>query len=198
LLVHCESREVEHVPFNDHVLVIDTGVRRELRYGLYNERQRECMTALAWMRAAGVNAPNLALAPRDVFKRVPFGEPLGSRVRHVIEEQARVSDTVAVLRATGHVTGELLRASHKSLRDLYECSCPELDWVVSAIEEYPGVIGARLTGAGWGGCAIAVGEDPVALRMAADAVVPRYAQQFGHPCEVWLSRASSGIQVESV
>ncbi len=197
ILVHCDLREVEYVPFNDHVLIIDTGVRRELRFGAYNERQRECTMALAWMRAAGVPAESLAMAPADVFKRVPFGEPLGSRARHVIEEQARVRETVAALRATGHVPGALLRASHESLRLLYDCSCPELDWVVSAIEEYPGIIGARLTGAGWGGCAIAVGDDPVALRLAADAVVPRYAQQFGQACDVWLSRASAGIQVES-
>jgi galactokinase len=197
-LLHCDSREFEHVPFGDHVMILDSGVRRELRFGAFNERQRECATALAWMRAAGVVAPVLALAPPDVFKRVPFGEPLGSRARHVIEEQARVGEAVAALRATGHLPGDLLRASHESLRTLYECSCPELDWLVSAISEYPGIRGARLTGAGWGGCAIAVGEDLGAMRKAVDAVAPRYAKQFGQPCEVWPTRASAGTLVERV
>ncbi|MGH7710352.1 MAG: galactokinase [Gemmatimonadaceae bacterium] len=200
LLVHCDSHTIEHVPFGDHVLVIDTGVRRELRDGAYSVRQRECTTALMWMRAAGVDAPSLALAPPDVFKRVPFGEPLGSRARHVIEEQARVAEAVAALRATGggHLPGNLLAASHESLRTLYDCSTPELDWIVSAIVEYPGVAGARLTGAGWGGCAIAVSEDPVALQRAADAIAPRYMNQFGRACDVWLTRASAGLLLERV
>jgi len=198
ILVHCDTREVEYVPFSDHVLIMDTGVRRELRFGGYNVRQRECNTALAWMRAAGVPASSLAMAPADVFKRVPFGEPLGSRARHVIEEQARVTEAVVALRKTGHLPGALLKASHESLRDLYECSCPELDFVVSAIAEYPGVNGARLTGAGWGGCAIAVSEDLASLETASSAVAQRYTKQFGLRCEMWLSKASSGIQVETV
>jgi galactokinase len=198
LLVHCDSQDAEYVPFDDHVLIIDSGVRRELRTGAFNERQRECASALAWMRAAGVQAPTLALAPPDVFRRVPFGEPLGSRARHVIEEQARVAEAVAALRATGHLPGNLLFASHESLRVLYDCSCPELDWIVTEIVEYPGVSGARLTGAGWGGCAIALSEDPAALQRAADALVPRYAKQFGQPCDAWLTRASAGALVERV
>jgi galactokinase len=55
-----------------------------------------------------------------------------------------------------------------------------------------------LTGAGWGGCAIAVGDDDAALKKAADALVPRYAKQFGQPCDVWLTRASSGAYIERV
>jgi galactokinase len=198
ILVHCDSREVEYVPFRDHVLIMDTGVRRELRFGGYNVRQRECTAALLWMRAAGVPASSLAMAPADVFTRVPFGEPLGSRARHVIEEQARVTEAVSALRKTGHLPGALLKASHESLRDLYECSCPELDFVVSGIAEYPGISGARLTGAGWGGCAIAVSEDLAALQTASNAVAERYKKQFGLRGEMWLSRASSGIQIENM
>jgi galactokinase len=198
LLIHCDSHEAEYVPFSDHVLIVDSGVRRELRHGAFNVRQRECATALAWMRAAGVEAASLALAPPDVFKRVPFGEPLGNRARHVIEEQARVAEAVASLRATKHLPGNLLLASHESLRTLYECSSPELDWIVNEVSESAGVSGARLTGAGWGGCVIALADDDVALKKAADALVPRYAKQFGQPCDVWVTRASPGAYVERV
>ncbi len=198
LLIHCDSRETEHVPFGDSVLILDSGVRRDLRLGAFNERQRQCTMALNWMRAAGVQVPSLALAPPDVFKRVPFGEPLGSRVRHVVEEQARVAEAVAALRATGHLPGELLNASHQSLRTLYECSCPELDWLVVAAQEQPGVTGARLTGAGWGGCAIAVSADEVALRQAAEVIAPRYAKQFSQPCDAWITGAGGGVQVERI
>jgi galactokinase len=198
LLIHCDSRETEHVPFSDSVLILDSGVRRDLRLGAFNERQRQCTMALTWMRAAGVQAPSLALAPPDVFKRVPFGEPLGSRAKHVIEEQARVAEAVAALRATGHLPGNLLNASHQSLQTLYECSCPELDWLVTAAQEQSGVVGARLTGAGWGGCAIAVGADEAALRRTAEVITPRFAKQFGQACETWITTAGGAIQVERV
>lgn len=196
LLIHCDTRDTEDVPFADHVLILDSGVRHDLRQGAYNERQRECTMALAWMRAAGVQAQSLALAPPDVLERVPFGEPLGSRVKHVVEEQARVAEAVAALRATGHLPGDLLNKSHESLRTLYDCSWPELDWLVMAAREQPYVTGARLTGAGWGGCAIAVGEDEAALRKAAEVIAPRYAAQFGHACDAWVTKAGGAIQVE--
>ena len=197
LLIHCDTRETEHVPFRDSVLILDSGVRRDLRSGAFNERQRECTMALNWMRAAGVQAPSLALAPADVFRRVPFGEPLGSRARHVIEEQMRVADAVAELRATGRLPGALLNASHESLRTLYECSTSQLDWLAMAVREQPGVTGARLTGAGWGGCVIAVGDED-ALRKAADVVAPRYTKQFDLECEAWTTKAGSGIHVERI
>lgn len=198
LLIHCDTRETEHVPFGDCVLILDSAVRRDLRRGAYNERQRECTMALNWMRAAGMQTPSLALTPPDVFKRVPFGEPLGSRVKHVIEEQARVAEVVAALRATGRLPGDLLNASHESLRTLYECSTPELDWLAMAMREQPGVTGARLTGAGWGGCVIAVGDDEDALRKAADIIAPWYTKQFGLTCEAWSTKAGGGIQVDRV
>jgi galactokinase len=91
-----------------------------------------------------------------------------------------------------------LTASHESLRTLYECSCAELDWIVSELTEYSGVSGARLTGAGWGGCVIALSEDQVALKKAADTLVPKFAKQFGQPCDVWITRASPGAFVERV
>lgn len=198
LLIHCDSGTTEYVPFADHVLILDTNVRRDLRAGDFNRRQRECATALTWMQAAGVTAPSLAHAPADVLDRIPFGEPLGSRVRHVLEEQTRVADVVGALRATGHIPGAVLNASHESLRTLYECSCSELDWLVAAISAQPGVAGARLTGAGWGGCAIAVGEDPAALKRAAEQIVPEYAREFGRSAQVWLTRASAGVGLQRV
>ena len=81
-------------------------------------------------------------------------------------------DAVAALRAGGRISRELLVGSHESLRDLYECSRPELDWVVERAITLPGVRGARLTGAGWGGCAIVVGDED-ALREAGPVLAAR-------------------------
>ncbi|HJU72672.1 MAG TPA: galactokinase [Gemmatimonadaceae bacterium] len=198
LLIHCDSRATEYVPFPGYVLILDTTVRRDLRNGAFNERRRECAMALAWMRAAGVHTPDLAHAPSDVFRRVPFGEPLGSRARHVVGEHLRVTEAVSALRDSGHIPRTLLQASHESLRTLYDCSTPELDWIVDAISTQPGVSGARLTGAGWGGCAIALGDNLEALHAAAAAVRPGYESKFGRAPEAWVTRAGPGIQIEQV
>ena len=98
---------------------------------------------------------------------------------------------------TRAVAGELLYQSHESLRDNYECSTPELDWFVDAVRGKPGVTGARLTGAGWGGCAIAVG-DLDALAAAADDLSSAYQARFGRPPGTWLTRAGSGARIEDV
>jgi galactokinase len=93
------------------------------------------------------------------------------------------------------VDGNLLYQSHESLRSLYECSTPELDWFVDRAKEIRGVRGARLTGAGWGGCAIAVGD-----RGALDAARPQlagdYRSRFGIDARTWLTHAESGARLE--
>jgi galactokinase len=90
----------------------------------------------------------------------------------------------------------LLVGSHESLRDLYECSRPELDWVVERAIALPGVQGARLTGAGWGGCAIVVGDEE-ALREAAPLLAREYEERFALVPRHWLSSASPGARVET-
>ena len=105
-------------------------------------------------------------------------------------------DAVAALRAGGHISRELLVGSHESLRDLYECSRPELDWVVERSITLPGVRGARLTGAGWGGCAIVVGEEE-ALRDAAPVLAREYEARFALVPRLWLSSAAAGAELEA-
>jgi galactokinase len=107
-----------------------------------------------------------------------------------------VRDAVAALRAGGRISRELLVGSHESLRDLYDCSRPELDWVVERAITLAGVRGARLTGAGWGGCAIVVGEEE-ALREAGPLLAREYEARFALVPRLWLTGASSGARVES-
>ena len=119
------------------------------------------------------------------------------RALHVVEENARVEQFVRRLTQTHTVAGELLYQSHQSLRDNYECSTPELDWFVEAVRSKPGVTGARLTGAGWGGCAIAVG-DLHALAAAAEDVSAAYETRFGRRPGTWLTRAATGARIEDM
>ena len=84
---------------------------------------------------------------------------------------------------------------HESLRDLYECSSPELDWFVEHALRFPGVRGARLTGAGWGGCAIATGDED-ALGAIAEPLMREYGEAFPHTPRSWLVRPSPGARLE--
>jgi galactokinase len=107
----------------------------------------------------------------------------------------RVHAAVQSLRTTGTIDRDLLYDSHASLRDRYECSSPELDWFVERAMGVEGVAGARLTGAGWGGCAIAFG-DRETLAAAGDEIAPEYERAFGRKARVWLSSAAPGARVE--
>jgi galactokinase len=107
-----------------------------------------------------------------------------------------VSKAVAQLRKKGRIDGELLYESHASLRDRYECSSSELDWFVDRASRFAGVEGARLTGAGWGGCAIALGARE-ALVAAGSEIAGDYRQEFHRNPRVWLTEASQGARIES-
>ena len=144
------SQEQELVPLALRPLVvIDTGVVRRVGDGAYAERRRQCSEAAAWLGLS-----NLRQASWNEVNALPDGV-LRRRARHVVSENERVIEAAARLRA-GKGIGDLLWASHASLRDDFAVSCPELDAVVE-VAARAGARGARLTGAGFGGCAIAVG-----------------------------------------
>lgn len=191
----CDTASFEQVPVRDAVLVFDTGVPRSLRTSAFNERQAECADALARLRVLEPALPNLASASLDLVQAAALPDPLSRRARHVVTEMARVHTAVDALLGGGSIDGDTLLASHASLRDDYECSSPELDWFVARVMREPGVRGARLTGAGWGGCAIALG-DAEPLAAAAVGVARDYAARFGHPPRYWVTRASPGATVE--
>jgi galactokinase len=140
---------------------------------------------------------HLAAASLEEIRLADLTPRIRKRAVHVVEENARVEKLVMQLMQTRTVAGELLYQSHESLRDNYECSTPELDWFVDSVRGKPGVTGARLTGAGWGGCAIAVG-DLDALAAAADDLATRYEARFGRKPGTWLTRAGSGARIEDL
>jgi galactokinase len=161
LLLDCESQDYDYVPvaLGAHALVIiNTSRQRRLTDSKYNERRAECDAVLQLL---GTDAPQNGLVHaqwRDVLAHV--SDPvLQRRARHVISEQARVEQASRVLAAGDLVTfGKLLTESHTSLRDDYEVTGPYLDAIAAAALVAPGCLGARMTGAGFGGCAIALVE----------------------------------------
>lgn len=133
--------------------------RHDLKDGGYNQRVRETRQALASLQAAFPGLQRLAqLTPADLrVCESRLDERAFRRVRHVVEEIARVHEARRALTAGDLVQlGALINASHASARDLYEISTPRLDCLQTAAREHPGVYGARVTGAGFGGCVVAL------------------------------------------
>jgi galactokinase len=199
-LLDCRDRSWEHVPLRlggAAVLVVNSGVRHALAAGEYAARQRECQQALAFFRQLRPDVRALRdVTPADVRQNeTSLGPLLAARARHVTSENERTLAAAAAIRA-GNLAelGQLLHASHRSLRDDHQVSCPELDRLVDILSATRSVYGARMTGAGFGGCVVAVVES-AAVPAAVAAVRRDYdAAGFG-PAEVILSQPGDGASV---
>jgi len=191
----CDSLAVEQVVMREAVLIFDTATPRSLRVSQFNQRRLECQEALRLLRQRNPALENLTSAHPDEVRDARLPGDLAKRALHVIEENIRVRQVVESLKKSGSVEGETLYESHESLRTQYECSTPELDWFVERAKKTPGVRGARLTGAGWGGCAIAVG-DLEALTSAQHALSSEYDAAFGRKPRIWLTNAAKGAKLE--
>jgi galactokinase len=138
------------LPAGVEVVVVDSGVRRALAGSAYAQRRAECEGA-----AHALGIPLREATTADVA-RLPDAV-LRRRARHVVSENERVRALVGAFAAADHtLMGVILNESHASLRDDFDVSTPELDALVARLTRTPGVIGARLTGAGFGGCAVAL------------------------------------------
>lgn len=196
LRLWCDTGKIDHVSFERAVLVIDTATPRALRQSAFNERRESCARALAAIQLDHPELQDLAHATLDAVDDAPMTPEVRRRARHVVQETRRVAQLVDAVR-TGRSVGQLLAASHASLRDDYECSTPELDWVVEFAMGTRGIDGARLTGAGWGGCAIAVGT-PDGLRDLAASIIPAFTHAWKRAPRTWLTSASHGAMVDWV
>jgi galactokinase len=197
LLLHCAGPRWEHVPFDPkacEVLVMNTNKPRRLVKSGFNDRVRQCATAHELLRTHVRDLPHLALyEPRDLEAgRDVLDDVLYRRVRHVIGEMGRVREGVAALRRHDYqALGAQITASHLSTATDYEVSCDELDVITATARECDGVYGTRLTGAGFGGCAIALLQ-PGAGEAVARHVTPVYEAKFGFAPSFDLLRLGNG------
>ncbi|MEK7240628.1 MAG: galactokinase [Gemmatimonadota bacterium] len=187
---------VRPVPFAETVLVVDTAVPRSLRGSAYADRVRECAAALAAIQRIAPEVTVLAEATTEQLDRAEMPDVERRRARHVIAECERVRQAVRALEGGARFPGALALESHASLRTDYECSSPELDWVVEYAMRSPGISGARLTGAGWGGCAVVFGEEH-ALEGVSRSITADYAAAIGNRPRSWLVAADAGARLES-
>jgi galactokinase len=197
LFLDCRSSEWRRVPLPPglELVVLHTGSRRSLTRSEYNVRRSQCEAAVA---AIARDHPAIH-SLRDVTPEVldaasPRLPPVElRRARHIVSENDRVGRTVQALE-TGDLAavGELFAASHASLRDDYEVSSPELDAMVDIASSVPGVVGARMTGAGFGGCTVNLVR-PDAVDALRAAVLDRYPARTGLTPMILPVRAAPGV-----
>ncbi len=182
------------LPQGTRLVVADSGVRRSLTNSAYNERRADCERAVELLREDLPQIKSLRDVNREQFDRLRHKLPdtVGRRAEHVIREIERVFSAVAALRAGDQETfGSLMAAGHASLRDLYQVSTPELDALVDIASQNPGCIGARLTGAGFGGCTINL-VDETSSPAFIEIIQERYLKVTGRESQVYLCQASHG------
>ena len=201
LFLDCHSLDYEAVPFDPSgasIVIINSNKPRELRSSDYNTRRRECEDGLRLInQAEGANYATLRHIPQDVFEKhaTSLPEKVRARVKHNLSENARVKSFVASLKEGDWQTaGAALYASHASLRDDYEVSCAELDAIVEIARESGLAYGCRMTGGGFGGCAVAL-VPPANVQLFREYLEPRYRDRANLDATIYVSRPVQGATV---
>jgi galactokinase len=193
------SLEWEPAPIPDAIALViaDSGVRRSLTHSGYNERRAACEQAVRELQVYLPGIHSLRdVAATELAAYAPYlSEIPHKRAEHVVKEIARVGAALSALqRGDRQALGALMYAGHNSLKNLYEVSTPELDTLVELTRDIPGCIGARLTGAGFGGCTINLVEIDQADGFIT-SLREGYQQATGRSAQVYLCRASQGAEV---
>ena len=176
------------------LLVADTQVKHDIADGGYAARRDQCYAAAGKLGVKMLRDADEATVARAEADDTLTGREL-MRARHVVGEIKRTLEAAEALEAGDYTRfGELMYASHASLRDDYEVSCEELDAVVSLARQCEGVCGARMTGGGFGGCAIVLVR-AAAAEAATQAIRAGFAERFGQPCPIFATGAAAGAGV---
>ena len=194
MLLDCQSLEPEHVclPVDASIVVLDTGTRRGLVDSAYNERRSQCE---AVAKHLGVTALREVTATALIVAASQLDGTALRRARHVVTESQRTVEAASQL-AAGNTRrmGELMDASHISLREDFEVSSEALDTMVSCARRQPGCFGARMTGAGFGGCAVALVDADAAESVARDTCAA-YLHETGNEPTAYVCVPTAGAAV---
>lgn len=194
VLIDCRSLETRPAPLpaGTVVVILDTATRRGLVGSAYNERRARCEAAASHFGVAALRD----VTPEQLEARATdLDETTARRARHVVTENARtLAAAEAMVACDAERLGQLMDASHESLRDDFEVSSDELDAMVEIARAQPGCHGARMTGAGFGGCAVALVDGQESARFVA-AVSAAYRQRTGLDPQIYVTGASPGAAV---
>lgn len=200
LFLDCRSLSFEHVPLsleNKRFVICQSGVKHSLVDSEYNKRRRECMMGVDVLRQVYPEINSLRDASLEALQvcRDRMDPVVYQRCLHVITENQRVLASVkAFHRGDLERFGQLMNESHDSLRDNYEVSCREIDILVESARLVPGVLGARMTGGGFGGCTINLMEDQ-SIPEFRWIMTESYLAQTGIEPKFYISTAGNGAEI---
>lgn len=197
LLLDCATLTHQYIPFyldEYRLLVMDTKKPRSLIHSKYNERKAECEEALKIIQASQPGVKHLCDASVSHLQLL-HNDVLYKRAKHVITETLRVKESVKALKHNDLSTfGRLMNASHASLQTDYEVTGAELDALAISAQNTKGCLGARMTGAGFGGCAIAIVHHQYTGPFTA-AVTAQYNRATGLNCEIYECLIGDGVKM---
>lgn len=198
VFLNCSTLDYEHVPLNlgDCKLVLtNTNVKHSLGSSKYNERREECEAGLTALQTAYPDAKQLADISVEQFeakKSLIENETVRRRIKHVVSECERVHESVKAMKENDLVRfGELMNASHDSLQYDYEVTCPELDFLSAEARKLDGVLGSRMTGAGFGGCTVSIIKNDTVDEYI-EKVGKLYKDKFGIEASFYISDVGDG------
>jgi galactokinase len=196
LLLDCRSLDFKLVPIPSGIrlVVCNTMVKHDLATGAYNTRRKECEEGVRYFAKWDSTIRALRDVSLEMLDEHAHDLPttIEKRCSHVVRESQRTLDAARALTEGDLVqVGKLMRASHQSLRDLYEVSCRELDLMVDAAEGLPGFCGGRMTGGGFGGCTVNLVREESAGNFAKQ-IAERYSHATGIKPQVYLCTAEAG------
>jgi galactokinase len=196
ILLDCRSLNFQSVPIPAEIrlVVCNTMVKHDLATGAYNTRREECEEGVRYFARWDSKIKALRDVSVEMLNRQVHDLPatIAKRCTHIVRENQRTLDAARAL-AEGDLdrVGTLMRESHRSLRDLYEVSCRELDIMVEAAEGLPGFVGGRMTGGGFGGCTInLVGKENA--EEFAQRIAESYRRQTGINAQIYVCTAEDG------
>ena len=199
LFIDTRTLEFEPVPLPSsgfQIVIADTNKKRGLVDSEYNTRRSECEQAVALLQTALPETIALRDVSPEEFEANAhlLPEVVRKRAKHVVTEDARVLESITALKA-GDLTrfGQLMNASHESLKSDYQVSCTELDALVEASRSIEGVFGSRMTGAGFGGCTVSLVADE-AVEVFQIEVPKLYREATGLETTILLTRAEQGAE----
>ena len=200
MLLDCRSKQPEMIPMTDSavsVLIVNSNVKHQLTGSEYPDRRRQCEKAATLL---GVPMLRDATLPQleslhSKFEQEPDGDLCYRRAKHVITENDRTTAmATALLQGNWTACGQLMGASHQSMKADFEITCPEIDCLVEIAQSVEGVIGSRMTGGGFGGCIVALIETSQTAEIVA-AITSRYRTATGIDPVAFVTRPAQGAQI---
>ena len=196
--LNCATLEYEHIPLklNDCSIVLtNTNVKHSLGSSKYNERRAECEEGLNALKTVLPDITQLADVTTEQFEQYQDlikNEVTRKRIKHVVYECNRVKKSAEAMKNNDiALFGQYMNESHDSLQFDYEVTCPELDFVVSKGRKIDGVLGIRMTGAGFGGCTVAIIQNS-AIDKYIERIGVLFEEKFGHKASFYVSNIGDG------